>query len=588
MAGPDREEGGKDERCDGAPTLIQSRRAKPKPLPLPPRPAGEATVTLPKAAPALAPSFVSSAHNPAVVVAALHAEETARMRGWAVAVMGLTGGALAFTPSLPGELSRKLPFAAALLVLFVTAVWARVRCSDERRYTPFVFRVFSWVAAVTAIEFIYFLGVFSAVPVVLTLGITYVGLGLDRRYALVIPLVAVAGYTVLAGLVTAGILPDEGLIQARGLPLVPKLFAVVMVPIVLLMTLGLARLSRRTLEAAARRSHEALLLANEREAQLAEANQNLEHALKAGRDGRWTGARAGDWQLGDVIGRGAMGEIYGARHRATGEAAAVKLLREAAAENEQILERFVREGEIAGSLDVPNIVRVHEMGRIDGKVPYIAMELLEGEDLARILRRRRVLHGAELDDLVTQVARGLDVAHKAGIIHRDLKPQNLFYAVTPDRGVWKILDFGISTLASSTGTLTQAAVVGTPGYMAPEQARSQPVDSRCDVFSLGAVIYRAITGRPPFTGSDTPQILFDVVYRMPQRPSDIAAARSADVDAVLAIALAKDPSERFASAGELAEALSAASRGRVAYALQRRADAILYRHPWGRAVAPGS
>lgn len=542
-------------------------------------PEGEnATVTLMKA-PAAEPG---STQNPAVVVAALHAEETARMRGWAVAVMGLTAGALAFTPSLPGEMSRKLPFVVSIVALFVTAAWARVRCSDDRRYTPFVFRVFSWIAAMTSIELVYFLGVYSPVPVVITLGITYVGLGLDRRYALIIPLFAIAGYTALAGLVTAGLLEDEGLIRATGLTLVPKLFGAIMVPIVLLMTLGLARLSRRTLEAATRRTHEAQRLANEREAQLAEANQNLENALKAGRDGRWTGALAGDWKLGEVIGRGAMGEIYAARHRANGAAAAVKLLRESAADNEKILERFWREGQIAGSLDVPNVVRVHEMGRIDGRVPYIAMELLEGEDLARILRRRRVLHGGELDDLVAQVARGLDVAHVAGIIHRDLKPQNLFYAVTPERGVWKILDFGISTLASSTGTLTQAAVVGTPGYMAPEQARSLPVDFRSDVFSLGAVIYRAITGRPPFTGNDTPQILFDVVYRMPQRPSEIGAGLTADVDAVLAIALAKDPNERFASAGELAEALSAAFRGRISSVSQRRADAILERHPWGR------
>jgi serine/threonine-protein kinase len=352
------------------------------------------------------------------------------------------------------------------------------------------------------------------------------------------------------------------------------------------MALSLARLSRRTLEAAARRSHEALLLANEREAQLAEANQNLEHALRigAGREGRWTGALAGEWQLAQVIGRGAMGEIYSARHRASGAPAAVKLLNETAATNDKILERFVREGEIAGSLDVPNIVRVHEMGRIDGKVPYIAMELLEGEDLARILRRRRVLPGNELDALVSQVARGLDVAHAAGIIHRDLKPHNLFDA----RGVWKILDFGISTLASSTGTLTQAAVVGTPGYMSPEQARSQPVDLRCDVFSLGAVIYRAVTGRLPFIGNDTPQILFDVVYRMPQRPSEIAVGVSSDIDVVLAIAMAKRADDRFASAGELAEALSAAFRGQVDPALRQRATTILRQHPWGRAISPSA
>jgi serine/threonine-protein kinase len=536
------------------------------------------------AEPVTAPSKGTMTQNPAIVVAALHAEETDRMRGWAVAVMMLSGSAVAFTPTLPGTVSRKVPFVVALLTLFATAAWARIRCSDDRRYTRFVFRFFSWVAALTSVELVYFIGVFSPVPVVITLGITYIGLGLDRRYALVIPLFAVSCYSLLAALVTAGVLPDEGIIRATGLSLMPKLFGAIMVPVVLLMALSLARLSRRTLEAAARRSHEALQLANEREAQLAEANQNLEHALRigAGREGRWTGALAGEWQLAQVIGRGAMGEIYSARHRASGVMSAVKLLNEAAAANEKILERFVREGQIAGSLDVPNVVRVHEMGRINGKVPYIAMELLEGEDLARILRRRRVLPPSELEVLVSQVARGLDVAHAAGIIHRDLKPHNLFDA----RGVWKILDFGISTLASSTGTLTQAAVVGTPGYMSPEQARSQPVDHRCDVFSLGAVIYRAVTGRLPFIGNDTPQILFDVVYKMPQRPSEIAVGLSADIDAVIAIAMAKRAEDRFSSAGELAEALGAALRRQVSPALRERAAALLARHPWGQSITP--
>lgn len=535
--------------------------------------------------PGPAPASGATTVNPAAVVAALHAEETARMRGWATVVMMLTSSTIAFTPMLPGESARKWPFIAALALLFATAAWARARCADDRRYTPFVFRVFSWVAALVSIELVYFIGVFSPVPVVITLGITYIGLGLDRRYALLISLVGIMGYVVLAALVTTGVLPDEGLIRATNLSLMPKLFGVIMVPAVFLLTLSLARLSRRTLEAAARRSHEALLLAKEREAQLAEANQNLEHALRvgAGREGRWTGALAGEWQLGQVIGRGAMGDIYAARHRTSGASAAVKLLNETAAANDKILERFAREGEIAGSLDVPNIVRVHGMGRIDAKVPYIAMELLEGEDLARILRRRRVLPNNELQDLVAQVARGLDVAHAAGIIHRDLKPHNLFYASS---GVWKILDFGISTLASSTGTLTQAAVVGTPGYMSPEQARSQPVDLRCDVFSLGAVIYRAVTGRLPFIGNDTPQILFDVVYRMPQRPSEIVTNISSDVDAVLAIALAKQADDRFASAGELADALGAALRGKANPVLRQRAAAIVERHPWGRAISP--
>ncbi len=506
------------------------------------------------------------------------------MRGFVLAVALLCSSALAFTPGLPGSGGRKAPFVAALAVLLLTSVWVWLRCRDERRYTATVFRIFGWIAATASFELVYFLGVFSPTPVVITLGVTFIGLGRDRRYALVIPLYAVTGYAALAGLVSAGVLEDRGVIRATDLTLMPKLFGAVMVPVVLLMTLSLARLARQTLEEAARRSHEALRLANQREALLAEANQDLEEALRAGKgqQGRWTGAAAGAWELAEVIGHGAMGDIYAARHRDSGEPAAVKLLREDVSRDQRLLERFVREGAIASTLDVPNVVRVHETGYIAGRVPYLAMELLTGEDLAHMLRRTRVLASPALVDLATQVARGLDAAHAAGIVHRDLKPQNLFLA----GGLWKILDFGVSTLIGSTGTLTQAAVVGTPGYMSPEQARSLAVDHRCDVFALGVVLYRALTGRPPFTGADTPQILFEVVYRMPLRPGELVDALPAAVDAVLAIALAKRVEDRFASAGELAAALSAAFAAGDDRELRRRSDALIARHGWGRSLAP--
>ena len=528
-----------------------------------------------------------SSVGPPEVVAALHTEEVVRMRGFALAVLLLCTSALAFTPGLPGTVERKAPFVTALGLTLVTALWVWLRCRDERRYTPFVFRVFGWVAATASFELTYFLGVFSPTPVVITLGVTFIGLGLDRRYAQIIPLYALAGYAILAGLITGGVVEDRGVIRATDLTLMPKLFGAVMVPVVLLMTLGLARLSRHTLEEAARRSHEALRLANQREAQLAEANQELEGALRAGQgqEGRFTGATAGAWELAEVIGRGAMGEIYRAQHRDSGDRAAVKLLREEVARDEKLVERFVREGQIASALNVPNVVRMHETGLIAGRVPYLAMELLAGEDLARLLRRTRVFERDALVDLATQVARGLDAAHAAGIVHRDLKPQNLFRSESASGGVWKILDFGVSTLIGSTGTLTQAAVVGTPGYMAPEQARSLRVDHRCDVFALGAVLYRALAGRPPFTGSDTPQILFDVVYRMPHRPGELVDRLPPDVDAVLAIALAKRVEDRFSSAGELASALTAAWGRGIDRALRRRADALIARHGWGQSAS---
>jgi eukaryotic-like serine/threonine-protein kinase len=550
-----------------------------------PTPTG-ATVTRAPRVP-VAAAATSGASGPPAVAAALHAEEVARTRGWALAVMLLCTSALAFLPGLPGTVERKAPFAAALAILLGTAGWVWLRCRDEAHYTPLVFRVFAWVAAIVSFELVYFLGVFSPTPVVITLGVTFIGLGRDRRTAVAVPIVAVTGYAVIAGLITAGVLEDHGVIRATGLTIMPKLFGTVMVPVVLLMTLGLARLSRRTLEEAAHRSHEALRLANQREAQLAEANQQLEGALRAGagQEGRWTGAQAGAWELAEVIGRGAMGEIYAARHRESGDRAAVKLLREDVARDERLLERFVREGQIASALDVPNVVRVHETGRLAAGVPYMAMELLDGQDLARMLRRTRVLERTTLRALATQVARGLDAAHAAGIVHRDLKPQNLFLADGAGGGVWKILDFGVSTLIGSTGTLTQAAVVGTPGYMSPEQARSLPVDRRCDVFAFGAVLYRALAGRPPFSGADTPQILFDVVYRMPQRPGDLVDGLPSDVDAVLAIALAKTVDDRFSSAGALAAAFVAALDGTLDRDVRRRGDALVARHAWNTRIS---
>jgi serine/threonine protein kinase len=216
------------------------------------------------------------------------------------------------------------------------------------------------------------------------------------------------------------------------------------------------------------------------------------------------------------------------------------------------------------------------------------MELLSGHDLAWHLRHRTRLPLDEVVTLVEQVARGLEAAHAAGIVHRDLKPPNLFLheAPAPREGEWKILDFGVSKLRESSGTLTEGALVGTPGYMAPEQVRSENADGRADVFALGAVAYRALTGQPAFGVTDV-QAVFDVVYRQPSAPSELLRGLSRDVDRVLAIALEKKVEGRFASAGELAAALRLASRGELAPELTARADAILRARPWGSVKVPG-
>jgi serine/threonine-protein kinase len=204
-------------------------------------------------------------------------------------------------------------------------------------------------------------------------------------------------------------------------------------------------------------------------------------------------------------------------------------------------------------------VTVIESGQAQNGPPYIVMELLEGEDLGAILRSQISLPLSEVVELVEQMARGLRILHEAGVIHRDLKPSNIFrtYGAPP---VWKILDYGVSKIVGAE-TVAQGVIVGTPGYMSPEQAQGGEVDARSDVFALGAIAYRALTGRRPFSGADTPQLLYQVTHGRPTRPREILPSLPVGVETALAIALAKRREDRFATATELAEALRAATTG---------------------------
>jgi serine/threonine-protein kinase len=160
-------------------------------------------------------------------------------------------------------------------------------------------------------------------------------------------------------------------------------------------------------------------------------------------------------------------------------------------------------------------------------------------------------------------------------VHRDIKPRIWSSPVT----IWKVLDFGVSKLADHQGTLTKDHSVGTPVYMAPEQARGLPVDHRTDCCALATVVYRAITGQPAYGGRDVPSILYNVVHSIPQRPSAVVKL-PLDVDRVLAIGLAKDPRDRFASALDLAAAMRSAAAGKLAGDLREHGDALIAAHPW--------
>ncbi len=519
---------------------------------------------------------------------ALAEEEVARARAWAICMLVLPTVAASFTPWMPGSPMIRWGFVLSALSYAAAAGWVYWWIRDERRYTPGVFRLWGYFSVALTVPLQYCLGAFSPTPLIVTLGLSFFGYGRDNRHSVMISGVAIVLYLCMALLILSGVVPDLGMLSSEGAPTVILGFFTIMVPLVLVSGLFFSRVSHRALVEAVTRAMAAQRLAGEREGQLYEAERDLEAVLQAGAglEGRYTGSLAGPYKLEAVIGRGAMGEVYAATDVNSGGRAAVKLIHFAVMGDRLHRQRFLREGVIGGDLSVPNVVRVFEVGELAHQVPYIAMELLIGEDLRVLLRRERRLHLSGCTDLCVQVAAGIGAAHRAGIVHRDIKPQNIFlHRDAPDAGAtWKILDFGVSMLIGGSGTLTQGTVVGTPAYMAPEQARSEEVDHRCDVYGLGAVLYRAVTGAAPFWGSSPAKILYDVEYRIPTRPSQLVPDLPPAVDAVLGIALAKSPADRFDSARDLSEAFTEAAAGQLSDHWANQATRLFSQNPWGTQI----
>jgi len=345
---------------------------------------------------------------------------------------------------------------------------------------------------------------------------------------------------------------------------------------------GAGRLIRRAQVRVVHEFEKAVREASMRDALLREARDALKNAAGIGAPGRFTDQELDGFRLGAVIGRGGMGEVYEAERLSDGQPAALKLLRMDALSERSALSRFEREARIIGSIQSPNVVQVVGVSNADSVLPYIAMERLIGVDLASFLRERGRLPLAEVIDLVSQVAVGLSAAHAANVVHRDLKPNNIFRSGTSDRPLWKILDFGVSKwIESADATLTAAELVGTPQYMAPEQARGErDLDQCADIYALSAIAYRALTGEPPFTGK-LPAILKNITDDMPRAPSSVADVPR-DVDLVLALGLAKHRSDRLQSAFELAAALAMASGNNLSPSLVRRAKTLLNATPYAK------
>jgi serine/threonine-protein kinase len=265
----------------------------------------------------------------------------------------------------------------------------------------------------------------------------------------------------------------------------------------------------------------------------------------------------GKYELEALLGRGGMGEVWTARNETLGVRRAVKLIR-ADAGNAESTDRLLHEAQTAAKLAEPSIVRVFDFGKTGWGDPYIVMELLEGEDLMSIISRRERLSPHQAVRLLLPLIRGLGAAHAHGIVHRDLKPENIFLAKLPDGRVQpKLLDFGIAKLKNARALrLTSAgAVMGSPLYMAPEQARGEDVDERADVWALCVVLYESITGSPPFRGDDRAQVLRAVADHTPE-PLTQHGISDSTLWPILSRGLEKQPGDRWPSMDELGRALA--------------------------------
>jgi serine/threonine-protein kinase len=281
-----------------------------------------------------------------------------------------------------------------------------------------------------------------------------------------------------------------------------------------------------------------------------------------------TGLIAGKYELVGLIGRGGMGSVWEGRHATLGTRVAIKFIEKEYADSQEARNRFDNEARAAATIQSKHAIQIHDHGVTHDGKPYIVMELLVGEPLDKRIERLGRLSLQDTARILQQVSRGLQRAHERGIVHRDLKPENIFLVRSPDDEdeIAKVLDFGIAKIrktdqsggvSSSTKT---GAVLGTPFYMSPEQARGlRNVDHRTDVWSLGVIAFKCVTGRLPFEGESIGDLLVKICTAPVPVPSQVLPGLPTSFDAWFARALDRDPERRFSSVQELSDALAYAA-----------------------------
>jgi serine/threonine protein kinase len=274
-----------------------------------------------------------------------------------------------------------------------------------------------------------------------------------------------------------------------------------------------------------------------------------------------------DYQIRGVVGKGGMGIVVRARDKKLNRDVAIKFLVPELARHEAARERFLREARAAAAVRHDNVVTIHSVREVDG-VPLLEMELIQGESLAERIQRTGQMSALEVARLAMQIARGLDAAHKRGLIHRDIKPGNILLEAMDEVAIprgnadaigfcrAKITDFGLARVASEESLTNSGLIAGTPQYMSPEQADGKDIDHRSDLFSLGSVMYAMCAGRAPFHADSALGILRQVSDFAPptlrERNGNVPTWMVAIIDRLMA----KNPDDRFQSAGEVIEVLS--------------------------------
>jgi eukaryotic-like serine/threonine-protein kinase len=247
-----------------------------------------------------------------------------------------------------------------------------------------------------------------------------------------------------------------------------------------------------------------------------------------------------------LLGKGGMGAVYLAEDEVLGELVALKVISSAFASDEvAMVARFRREAAAARKVSSPSVIRIHDLGEARPGLLYLSMEYFAGRTLTEVIAQRGVVPLKDVQDMLQQIAAGLEAAHQVGVVHRDLKPSNILVG---ERGTVKIIDFGLATTAIADGLTATGTMMGTPHYMAPEQVRGRPVDARSDIYALGALAYHLVCGRPPFTGDNPIAIGFAHLSEPVVAPRILRKEIPQALEAAIIAALAKAPEDRPQSA----------------------------------------